>query len=253
MKKGLKIFSIVILSIISAVAILGAIAFVVIMVIALDADPIIREAYPSPNGDCQIEVVDYWMDDKEYAVYLYVDYPNWLGKYPEPGKEVSSKAIQIKEYSGFAENDYHVVWTSDNTFEVTAAGNDEVKFIRGEVTDHHYTVEQGSYEIVMRESWFDDFEIKDGKVYERCTIHVENTMDVPAVFGLEGRDWDEKGKLLDSEVIIAVDENDNEAVFRVEPNTTENIEVTFVGDKGPEDTRTSRELPSILIFRPVYE
>ena len=62
MKKGLKIFSIVILSIISAVAILGAIAFVVIMVIALDADPIIREAYPSPNGDCQIEVVDYWMD-----------------------------------------------------------------------------------------------------------------------------------------------------------------------------------------------
>ena len=78
-------------------------------------------------------------------------------------------------------------------------------------------------------------------------------MDVPAVFGLEGRDWDEKGKLLDSEMIVAVDENDNEAVFRVEPNTTENIEVTFVGDKGPEDTRTSRELPSILIFRPVYE
>ena len=94
MKKGLKIFSIVILSIISAVAILGAIAFVVIMVIALDADPIIREAYPSPNGDCQIEVVDYWMDDKEYAVYLYVDYPNWLGKYPEPGKEEPEKQLE---------------------------------------------------------------------------------------------------------------------------------------------------------------
>ena len=136
---------------------------------------------------------------------------------------------------------------------LTAAGNDEVKFIRGEVSDNHYTVEQGSYEIVMRESWFDDFEIKDGKVYERCTIHVENTMDVPAVFALEGRDWDEKGKLLDSEMIVAVDENDNEAVFRVEPNTTENIQVTFVGDKGPEDTRTSRELPSILIFRPIYD
>ena len=62
MKKGLKKFSIIILSIIAAIAILGAIAFVVIMVIALDGDPIIREVYPSPKGDCQVEVVDYWMD-----------------------------------------------------------------------------------------------------------------------------------------------------------------------------------------------
>ncbi len=209
MKKGLKKFSIIILSIIAAIAILGAIAFVVVMVIALDGDPIIREVYPSPKGDCQVEVVDYWMDAKEYAVYIYVDYPNLMGKYPEPGKEASSRAIQIKEYSGFAEQDYHVVWMSDNTFEVTAAGNDEVDFIRAEISGRNYSVFTGKYEVNIRESWFDDFEIKDGKVYERCTIRVENTMDIPAVFKLEGREWDEKGKLLKSEVTVAVDENDN--------------------------------------------
>ena len=254
MKKVSKI-AFTILGIIGALFLAVVIGLFVFIFWALSDSTEIRKVYPSPNGKCQAEIVDYLMGGDAYCSYVYIDYPNFKNEFRAPGQEVTKKAVRI---DGVMENfgeDFYFEWLSDDKFLVVATDPYVVRYTTVSMSDDAkvYSSDTRMYDINTKESYFDDFTIEGDKVYEMCSIQVVNDMDIPAVFKLEANDYENAGKLLEESDIVAVDGSDNEAVFTVEPHTTENLKVTFLGKKGPEDTRQSRDLVKNMRLIPVID
>ena len=254
MKKVSKILCII-LGIVGAIFLAVVALIVVIVVIAMSDRTEIRKVYPSPNGKCQAEIADYWMGEDMYCSYVYIDYPNFKKEFRTPSQTVSRKAIRIDEVMEDFGEDFDLEWLADDKFLVVTTDPYLVRYTTVSMSENGkiYSADSTLYNINVQESFLDDFSVDGDKVYEKCSVNVTNNMDIPAVFKLEATDWKNSGKLLEEADLVAVDESDNEAVFTVEPHTTETLKVTFLGKKGPEDIMQSRELPGKLDIIPVIE
>ena len=246
MKNNLKRVLLAILCGSAVIAVVLTILCVVVLVFVLSDDYEIREAYPSPKGDCQVEVVDVISDAKLYEVRLYIDYPKGKKGFPAINEKPSKNAVRIDEFDREYAQEAAIEWISDDTFEVKYRTYTGDSLLRVKVSGREYTYYKGSCTFDRQKSYFDEFEIVGDKVYEKCTIHVDNTMDIPVNFTISANDHDNAEHLLEDGKLTAVDESGNELIFHIEPNTSEDIKVTFVGKKGPEDTRVDRELPDYL-------
>ena len=117
--------------------------------------------------------------------------------------------------------------------------------------------------VVESASYFDDFQVKDGKVYFYCYLTLKNNSAEPAAFELKGNfqaDVDGgllkyalvDGFFLEHEKAAYVDGVDPDAVplsdvFRLDANEEKEFDVWFIGESAGGTTKHDRLLPEIII------
>ncbi len=231
--------------------VIGAVA----MLILLSPEDRIREVYKSPEGKYQVEVVDSSagaMDRGES--YIAFEYANRKKAPASEGDKKPARAMKVDEINSHYQGYYQVSWRSENQFEVQwKKYNAEDKIFWARVTIHEngFDVLEGSLTVTRDKSFFNDYDIDGENVYIRCSICIENTADTPIEFNLSASSPDDYGKLLDNSGLEAVTSSNETEAFIIEAGSTQTIEVTFLGKKGPKDTKADRLLPKRIIIEQI--
>ena len=102
--------------------------------------------------------------------------------------------------------------------------------------------------IDKKSSYFSDYIVKNDKVYIRCYITLTNTFETEKSVTLSAKlPEDVRTGLLKNETVKALDEKGEEIIFVLPPNTSESLEVIFVGDYAGFMQKNNRNLPEICI------
>ena len=103
--------------------------------------------------------------------------------------------------------------------------------------------------IVESESWFDDFTVRDDKVYIKCEVVLQNTTsDNQRIKMAAICSEDVDAGLLKNEKVYAVDDNQKERVFVINANSKQTFEdVVFLGEFGGKKIKNNRLLPRIIL------
>jgi hypothetical protein len=103
--------------------------------------------------------------------------------------------------------------------------------------------------IVESESWFDDFTVRDDKVYIKCEVVLQNTTSDKQRFKMAAIcSEDVDTGLLKNEKVYAVDDHEKERVFEIHANSKQTFEdVVFLGKYGGNNKKSNRLLPRIIL------
>lgn len=205
----------------------------------------------SPEGDYQIDVICNNAGATDAGRrYLVIEYPNKKGEFSVRGDQESKKSKKISETHASFYANYEVVWNTNNKFVVLIqdAPYDEKRenIILVELTGKSYTAKERDLKCIYEDSYLSDFAVNGNDVDINCKISIKNTLPEKVYFSLEAFSSDDKGKLLDTGELIAVDKSGQEAVFEIEGEESKTFEVTFRGTKGPDDTKTDRNVPETI-------
>lgn len=103
--------------------------------------------------------------------------------------------------------------------------------------------------IIEDASYFDDFYVKDDKVYIMCYITISNSSTSDINFTMCGElKADVIIKLLKEPYVYIYNDNNEQQIFHINHNENKLFEVTFVGDCDGRYKKTNRLLPKITII-----
>lgn len=99
--------------------------------------------------------------------------------------------------------------------------------------------------VLRSDSWFDDFYIKEDKVFMKCEITIQNKSNQDRYIKLfANMEEDANNGLIKSPTVSGFDKEGNDKFF-VSANTTKKYKVFFVGDFAGNTVKQDRNLPVI--------
>ena len=221
---------------------------VLLLCIACPTSYTIYDTFKSPNGDYQIDAINSSAGAMDSGIsYLVIEYPNKKGKFSVEEEDEPRHSIKIEETQSQFNESYEIVWKNNTRFCVCIAPwKDERKIVQVDLSDKNYKATKGSISYIYEDSYLSDFAVNGNDVDINCKISIKNTLSEKVYFSLEAFSSDDKGKLLDTGELIAVDKSGQEAVFEIEGEESKTFEVTFRGTKGPDDTKADRNVPETI-------
>lgn len=114
-------------------------------------------------------------------------------------------------------------------------------FLYGRMND------KAGVKIEREQSWFDEFYIKDDRVYIRCYVTMQNSGNEDKYVKLEANmEEDADKKLIRNAKVIGYDEKGVDE-FLVPANSTERYTIYFIDDFAENNVKQDRNLPEIEI------
>lgn len=101
--------------------------------------------------------------------------------------------------------------------------------------------------LLRKDSWFEEFEVRENKVFITCHLTIQNSSDMDKYIELlADMKEDTKNGLLKSSMLSGYDKKGNNEFF-IPSNSTKTYTVDFIGDFAGNEEKKNRNLPSVKI------
>ena len=215
---------------------------------------IISEVNVSPTGLYQVDEINWSGGATAGESYLFIESSQSKdGSFYSAGDVESNKGYRIREQTlAPYGTDYRVTWDDEDSFYASWNTRKDLGCAKIDLSEDSYFCSKGCVSINDDKSFFQDYEIKDDKVYFTCELYIENTfredlkITISAYSYEDNAKIDEKGKLLKDGKLVAVDDNGERKEFSIPADSSELVEVVFCGEKGESEEKYSRNLPGVI-------
>ena len=98
--------------------------------------------------------------------------------------------------------------------------------------------------IDYKKSYYDDFYVKNNKVYINCILSIYNDSKKNQKFYIRAKYSEDVGKLLLNNNYLKINEEAQEKVIELKPKEKQTLNALFEGDFGGKSQKANRLLPS---------